>query len=137
MITADQMRAIIVARGLQLIAIKSNGGAFLWLAKTSEGFRAGPKHAPYSTPEEAIEAAELHFIQSDLRELESKASKIISALERGRYFIRVRNQSSTNPEGEPITIKLFSAILPNGNTTPVVDRTSFTQAVIDMEKLLS
>lgn len=121
---------------LRVVPVKVNGSVIGWLAQTIDGHRAGPKHPPYSTPEEAVEAAKLRFDQASIRDAESKSSLIISALERGRYFIRVRNQASTGPEGEPTIAKLFSAILPNGNPTPVVDRITFIQAVIDMEKLL-
>lgn len=134
MITSDQMRAIIVARGLQLVPVKSNG-TYLWLARTSEGFRAGPKHAPYPTPEEAIEAAELHFATAESRDTERRSQRIIDALEKGTYFIRARDIASTDPEGNPITVKVFSGFLSNGNQTPVRDRVSFIQCVIDMEKL--
>lgn len=132
MITPDQMTAIIKARKLQIIPVGDIG----WVARTVEGSRAGPKHSPYLTPEEAVEAAELWFVAAAARDTDTKAARIIAAIERGRYFIRVRNQTSVDSEGNPVTVKLFSAILPNGNTTPVTDRSSYVQAVIDMEALL-
>lgn len=136
MITPDQMREIMVKWSIFPSPVKVNGGSVGWLAKTIDGHRAGPKHVPYPTPEESIEAADIWLAARDRREEDTKSQRIIDALERGRYFIRPKNVQSTDEGGNPITVKVFSAFLPNGNATPVVDRSSFIQAVIDMETLL-
>lgn len=118
------------------LPVATGGGVLSWIARTMDGSRAGPKHVPYPSPEEAIEAADLWFAARDARETETRAGRIIAACETGRYFIRPRNVQSTDTQGNPITIKVFSGFAINGNPTAVVDRPSFTQAVIAMEALL-
>lgn len=129
------MTAIMKARNIQVVPIPNAQGT-RWAAKTIDGTRAGPNRATFSTPEEAVEAAEQRFLLADARTQEAAAQRIVAAMERGRYYIRSRVVQSTDPEGNPITARLFSAFQ-NGNPVPSVqDRISFTQAVIDMEKLL-
>lgn len=134
MITADQMIEIIKNRKIQILPVNLPNGSIGWVARTIDGSRAGPKHDPYSSPLDAVEAADQWFSASETRENDRRAERIIAALERGRYFIRSREIPSTDSEGKPNLIRVFSAFLPSGGATNVRDRPSFIQAVIDIEK---
>lgn len=135
MITPERALEIITARSLQLIPVERDN-VTKWVVRTSKGTRSGGQNTLYSTPEDAVEAAENWFVASNLREQEAKSTKIITALEKGTYFIRPRDLSTTDENGQTIIIKVFSAVLSNGNLTPIRDRPSLIQAVIDMEKSL-
>lgn len=135
MITSDQMVSIIKVRSLQVIPVEVDGSV-KWLAKTVNGTRAGIRHDPYSTPEEAVEAAELALSAADDRTQEEKLSVIISALQRGDYYIKPSIVNTPNPPGPPIRRVFFSVFNLNGSPTQIVDRSTFIQAVVDMEKLI-
>lgn len=135
MITPERALEIIKARSLQLIPVLRDS-ATKWTVKTSNGLRTGGQNTLYLSPEDAVEAAENWLISLSVRDQESKAIRIISALEKGLYFIRPKEISTQDENGQTVSVKVFSAFLSNGNATPVRDRNSFIQAVIDMEKLL-
>lgn len=138
MITAVQMVSILKTRKLQVVPviIDGNGNGIGWLTRTIDGSRAGVKHPPYSTPEEAVEAAEAHYLLTETTEKDRKSDKIIRALERGRYFIRPVQGTVIGENGKPTTTTLFTAFLPDGSITTVRERSTFIQAVLDMEGLL-
>lgn len=136
MITPERALEIIKSRSLQLIPIEKDN-VIKWAVRTSKGTRAGGQNILYPTPEDAVEAAENWFISYASREQESKASRIIAALEKGTYFIRSREVLIPGDGGQQVSVRVFSAFLANGNATPIRDRSSFTQAVIDMENSLS
>lgn len=134
-LTSDQALTILKSRGFQLITVPdlSNPSTPRWAVRSSEGTRMGGR-GTFASPEEAIEAADTYLTAAGVRDQERRAQKLVAAAERGRYFIRVRETPGTDTEGNPIIIRLFTAVLPDGTITSVRDRLSFTQAVLDMEK---
>jgi hypothetical protein len=131
MITADQAIAIQTSRGLAVRPVQ--GG---WVAETAKGTRL--VRQPYPTPNEALEAAEALLVAADQRAQEERAGRLVDALARGRYFLRPRIVTGTDPEtGQPTTRLVFDAFRPDNTAVAAVrGRESYAQAVIDMETLL-
>lgn len=128
--TSDEILSVIKTRQIQLIFSQGR-----WIARTKDGSRLSPGNVSFNSPEEAVEAANSSLLSMENRESEIKATRIVNSLESGKYFIRPKTVQSTDQDGNPTTQKLFSVFLPNGTATPVVDRLTLTQAVIDMENL--
>ena len=120
MITTAQMSAILQARKLQLIPVRSSTSV-QWTCKTIDGTRATGSNQLYDTPEETVEAADNHLSQAELRAREESASNIVAALEKGKYSFK-KDVDGT-----------FSILKSNGSVSSVTGRSSLTQAVLDAE----
>jgi hypothetical protein len=128
-LTPDQVVALVEARSMGL-----RRAADGWHAETRKGERLHRDGRP--TVAEAVEAAEATLAAADARELVTGAVRIVQALARGRYHLRPRLESYTDPEGEPAQRRVFDAYR-NGTPEPTVrGRLTLVQAVIDMEALL-
>ena len=131
MITPDETLSIIKSRKLQLIPVRDRTSNTIgWVCKTIDGTRAAPSNNHYSTPEEAVEAAELHLSASEEREKERNSSSVLSSLEKllstGRY-IKSRHIQET---GET----RFDILTSDGKPTNVKDKSSLIDALIESEK---
>jgi hypothetical protein len=131
MLTADQALAIQRQRRLQVRPVP--GG---WVAETAKGERL--HRPPAATQEDAIEAAEASLVAAEGRDALRRAARLVEALARGRYFLRPRTVTGTDPDtGEPTSRRVFDAFRPdNSPVAEVRGRESFAQAVIDAEALL-
>ena len=136
--TADEATVIQQNRRLIVRPVKADaarGTPAGWIAETEKGTRL--HRTVKSTPVEAIEAAELALQQTEQQIEEQRASRVLSAVSRGRYFLRPRTVSTVDAEGNPTTAVVFDAFRPdNSPVASVRGRDSYIQAVIDMEALL-
>lgn len=131
MLTPDETLSIIKSRKLQLIPVRDRTSNTIgWVCKTIDGMRAAPSNRSYPTPEEAVEAAELHLYASEEREKERNASSALSSLEKllstGRY-VKPRHIQET---GETH----FDILTSDGKPTNVKDKPSLIDALVESEK---
>lgn len=132
MITADQLVAILKARSLGLIPVRSQS-SILWRVVTISGTRATGRNQSFASPEEAVEAAEIHLGIVESRESGELVSQAILALSRGDFFIRPEEIPDPSNPGEKQ--RVFNGFRANGQPSSTVrNRTSFIQSVLDMEK---
>lgn len=108
-----------------------------WHADTAKGERLHRGGRP--TPEEAVEAAVATLAAADAREEEYRARRLLEALDAGRYFLRPRTVTGTDPAtGEPFARRVFDAFRPDNSPVAAVrGRESYAAAVVDMEAALA
>lgn len=129
------MRDIIVSRKLQIIPLEDSAtGVITWTCRTLDGSRATPNNQSYSSPELAVEAADLHFLAAEERERLKKADSLLSTLEKGEYFVKPRQLTSTNPSGESVISTVFDVLTPDGKPTTIKDKPTYSDAIIEMEE---
>lgn len=119
-ITSTQMSAILKSRKLGVLPVRK-GSTVEWTCKTVDDTRATGTNNTFSTPEEAVEAADINLSQAELREKERSAQSVIELLEKGKYQVK------KDPGGT------FSIITASGSITPITGRPNIIQAVLDAE----
>lgn len=135
MITHQQMRDIVVSRKLQIIPLEDSAtGIITWVCRTIDGSRAAPSNGSYPSPELAVEAADLHFTAAEERERLRKADILLSTLDKGEYYIKPRQVTSTSPSGEPVISTVFDVLTLDGKPTPIKDKLTYSDAVVEFEE---
>lgn len=135
MLTPAEFLDIIKLRNLSLVSVRVKGEV-RWQAKTIDNSRATGSNQLFLTPEEAIEAADLHLKQSEQREVEQSTSQtqVVLALSKGDFYIRSRRSPDLDNPGS-FLIQYDGVFSGSNEVSPRVrDRVSFIQAVLDMEK---
>lgn len=132
MITPDQFLSILKTRELGVFPVKLQNQT-QWRVVTSTGSRATGRNELFFSPEEGVEAADLHLRLVESKESGAIVSQVILALSRGDFFIKSEDVADPNNQGEKI--KVFSGFKSNGQPSPTVkNRPTFISAVLDMEK---
>lgn len=131
MITAQQMSDVLKTYKLKL-EFQVDG----WHARTADGGRLHRGSRP--TPEEAVEAAALTLSEAEVRRDAADSTKLMRALQRGRYNVVASRVTVPDPEapGGTTQVAQFVSKRLNGQVISPSPRTTFIEAMQDAEVAL-
>lgn len=140
MITDTQALEILTRHRLQLIPILDiPSGVVGWLTRTIDGTRAGGKHNPFSTPNEAVENADAYFTLAEKNNQEKLAiervERLTRLLESGVYIKPKDVKSGKDPiDGSDIVIRVYDVIDSTGKV--IANKPSVLDAAVEGELVL-